>query len=52
MTREATNRSLAVESSFVQIKHHLDHAPRSQLGWLVVLLKLPGYVAVVAPNAE
>jgi hypothetical protein len=52
MTRETANSALTVEVPFVQIKHHLDHAPRSQLCWFVVLLKLPGDVAVVASNAE
>ena len=52
MTGVTSNRALTVEAAFVQIKHHLDHATRSQLGWLVVFVEAVGDVAVAAADAE
>ena len=52
MAGETTNRALAVEVSLVDVKHHLNHAPRGEFCWLVVLIKLVRDMAIIASHAQ
>lgn len=52
MTGETTDRALTIEAPLVQIEHHLNHAPCSQLGRLIVFIETTRDVTVIAPHAE
>jgi hypothetical protein len=52
MTGEATDRALIVEAPLIQIEHHLNHTPCSQLRGLVVLIETVRHVAIIASHAE